>query len=131
AGQPRSQPGILALATDGQRQHPLGDRHAGDTVLLVDVDRDDLRRAESVRNEEAGVITPWDHVDLLAGQLGDDSLDPRAALADGGTDRVETVLARRDRDLRTAASLASDGLDLDRPAMELRDLELEQTLEEA
>ena len=38
AGQPRREPGVLALTADGQRQHPLGDGHARDAVLLVDVD---------------------------------------------------------------------------------------------
>ena len=51
----------------------------------------------------AGVVAPRDDVDLLAGQLGDDGLDARAALADRRADRVEPVLARGDRDLRAAA----------------------------
>ena len=79
----------------------------------------------------AGVVVPRDDVDLLAGQLGDDGLDARAALADGRADRVEPLLARGDGDLRAAAGLAGDGLDLDRAAVDLGDLELEQALEEA
>ena len=100
-------------------------------MLLVDVDADDLGRAQRVGHEHAGVVAPRDDVDLLAGQLGDDGLDPRAALADGRADRVEPVLARRDRDLRAAAGLAGDGLDLDRAAVDLGDLELEQAAQEA
>ena len=38
AGQPGRQPGVLALAADGQREHPLGHGHVRDPVLLVDVD---------------------------------------------------------------------------------------------
>ena len=38
AGQSGGQSGVLALAADGQREHPLGHGHAGDPVLLVDVD---------------------------------------------------------------------------------------------
>ncbi len=38
AGQPRREAGILALAADRQREHPLRNRHARDAVLLVDVD---------------------------------------------------------------------------------------------
>ena len=37
----------------------------------------------------------------------------------------------RDGDLRAAAGLAGDGLDLDRAAVDLRDLELEQAAQEA
>ena len=38
AGQPGGEPGVLALAADRQREHPLGDGHVRDPVLLVDVD---------------------------------------------------------------------------------------------
>ena len=93
--------------------------------------RDDLGRAQGVGHEEAGVVAPRDDVDLLAGQLGDDGLDASAALADGRADRIEALLARRDGDLRAAARLAGDRLDLDRAAVDLGDLELEQALEEA
>ena len=36
AGQAGGQPGVLPLAADGQREHPLGHRDVGDPVLLVD-----------------------------------------------------------------------------------------------
>ena len=85
---------------------------------------------QRVGDEDAGVVAPRDDVDLLARQLGDDGLDARAALADGGADRVEALLARGDGDLGAAAGLAGDGLDLDRAAVDLGDLELEQALEE-
>ena len=108
-----------------------GHGHARDPVLLVDVDGDDLGRAQRVGHEHARVVAPRDDVDLLARQLGDDGLDAGAALADGGTDRVEALLARGDGDLGAAAGLAGDGLDLDGAAVDLGDLELEQALEEA
>ena len=72
-----------------------------------------------------------DDVDLFARQLGDDRLDARAALADGRPDRIEPFLARSDGHLRAAAGLAGDRPDLDRPAVDLRDLELEQSLQES
>ena len=93
AGQAGGEPGVLALAADRQREHPLGHRHARDPVLLVDVDGDDLGRAERVRDEQARIVAPRDDVDLLAGQLGDDGLDAGAALADGRADGVEPLLA--------------------------------------
>ena len=55
--------------------------------------RDDLGRAQGVGHEHGRVVAPRDDVDLLARQLGDDRLDARAALADRGADRVETLLA--------------------------------------
>ena len=98
----------------------------GDAVLLVDVDREHLGRAEGVGDERRRVVVPRDDVDLLAAELGHDGLDAGAALADRRADRVEALLARRDGDLGAAAGLAGDGLDLDRPGVDLRDLELEE-----
>ncbi len=100
-------------------------------MLLVDIDRQDLRRAQGVRHEHTGVVGPRDDVDLLAGELGHDGLDPGATLTDSRADRIEPFLARRDGDLRPAARLAGDGLDLDRAAVDLGDLELEQAAQEA
>jgi hypothetical protein len=100
-------------------------------VLLVDIHREDLGRAQGIRHEHAGVVAPRDDVDLLARELGHDRLDPSAALSDGGPDRIEALLARRDGDLRPAAGLTGDGLDLDRAVVDLRDLELEEPAQEA
>ena len=125
------EPGVLALAPDRQREHPLGHRHVRDAVLLVDVDREDLRRRQRVGDEHAGVVVPRDDVDLLAAELGDDGLDAGAALADGRADRIEALLARRDGDLGAAAGLAGDRADLDRAVVDLGHLELEQALQEA
>ena len=77
-----------------------------------------------------GVLGPRDDVDLLAAQLRDDRLDASASLADRGSDRVEALLAARDRDLAAAARLAGDRLDLDRAPGDLRHLELEQAAQE-
>ena len=100
-------------------------------MFLVDVDRQDLGRRQGIGDEDRRVVVPRDDVDLLAAQLRDDGLDPCAALAHRGADRIEPFLARRDGDLRSAARFAGDGLDLDRAVVDLRDLELEQPLEEA
>ena len=45
AGQLRRQARVLALAADGQREHPLGHGDAGDAGILVDVHLDHLGRA--------------------------------------------------------------------------------------
>src|SRR5207253_3609589 len=78
----------------------------------------------------AGVVAPRDHVDLLAAELGNDGLDAGTALADRRPDRIEAVLSAGYGDLRPTARLASDRLDLHCPRVDLRDLELEQPLEE-
>ena len=75
-------------------RHPLEDGDARDPMLLVDVDRQDLGRAERVGHEQAEVVIPRDDVDLLAAQLGDDRTDPGAALADRRTNGIETVTWR-------------------------------------
>ena len=55
AGQAGGEPGVLALAADGQREHPLGHGHVRDPVLLVDVDREDLgRRLSALATNTAG-----------------------------------------------------------------------------
>ena len=131
AGQPCREAGVLALAADGQRQHPLGHGDRGDPLLLVDVDRQHLRRAEGVGHEHRRIVVPRDHVDLLAGELGHDGLDARATLADGRADRVEPILSRVHGHLRAAAGLTGDGLDLDGPAVDLGHLQLEQAAQEA
>ena len=68
-------------------------------MVLVDVDRDHLGGAERVGHEDTGVVTPWDDVDLLAGQFRHDGLDTGATLPDGRPDRIESFLARVDGDL--------------------------------
>ena len=65
-------------------------------------------RRERVGHERRRVVVPGDDVDLLATELGDDGLDPRAPLADGGADGIEALLARGDRDLGPATGLPRD-----------------------
>ena len=131
AGQAGGEPGVLALAADRQREHPLGhgDGSRSGAPRRWSTPRTWAGR-QRVRDEHARVLVPRDDVDLLAGELGDDRLDARAALADRRADRVEALLARRDGDLRAAAGLARDRLDLDRPRVDLGHLELEQAAQE-
>ena len=122
--------GILTLAADRQREHPLGHDDVRDSMLFVDPDLDHLGGAQGLGHECEGILGPLDDVDLLAAQLGDDSLDARAALPDRRSNRIETLLARRDGDLRTAAGLARDRLDLDGAGVDFRNLEFEQAAQE-
>src|SRR5207237_1591591 len=57
---------------------------------------------------------------------GHDHTDARAARADAGTDRVDALGVRLDRDLRAVAGLAGDAPDLDEAVGDLRHLELEE-----
>ena len=77
------------------------------------------------------VVGPRDDVDLLAAQLGHHGLHATAALADRRADRVQALLAAGHGDLAAAAGLTGDGPDLDRAAVDLRHLELEQAAQEA
>src|SRR5581483_12417372 len=73
---------------------------------------------------------PRDDVDLIAAQLRDDHPHARAARADAGPDRIYALGVRLDRDLRAVARLAGDAADLDEPVGNLRDLELEERLDQ-
>src|SRR5918998_1628303 len=130
AGQPGGEPGVLALAADRQRQLVVGHDHRGLLVLVVDEDLADAGGAERLGDEPGRLVVVGDDVDLLAAQLGDDHAHAGAARADARADRVDALLVRDDRDLRAVAGLARDVLDLDEAVGDLRDLELEQRLDE-
>src|SRR5688500_14235667 len=131
AGQLGGQAGVLALLADGQAELPLRDDDVRDLVLLVDADAEHLGGAERLGHEAAGILVPQDDVHLLAVELGHDRLDSRAALPDGGALGVDALLPALDGDLRTAAGLAGDAADDDRPVVDLGDLHLHQATEEA
>ena len=86
---------------------------------------------EGLGDEDGGVLVPFDDVDLLAGELGDDGLDPRPALAHRRAHRVQPLLARRHGDLAPAAGIPRDRLDLHGAGVDLRHLQLEQAAQEA
>src|ERR1700761_8641282 len=81
---------------------------------------------------EAGRIVVVRHdVDLLAAQLLHDGLHAAALHADARADRIDVAIARRHGDLRARARLAGRALDADDLLVDLRDLLLEQLLEQA
>src|SRR5204863_815651 len=69
-------------------------------------------------------------VDLLAAQLLHDRLHARSLHADAGADGIDVAIARADRDLRTRAGLAGRRLDAHDLLVDLRDLHLEELLEQ-
>src|SRR6202021_198307 len=62
---------------------------------------------------------PLDDVDLLALQLGDHRLHPRAAHADAGPDRVDRRVVGDHRHLGAAAGVTRHGADLDHAVVDL------------
>src|SRR4051812_26954438 len=130
AGEAGGEARVLALAADRQRELVVGDDHGRLAAVVVDEHLAHARRRERLGDEAGGLVVVGDDVDLLAAQLGDDHAHARAARADAGADRVDAVGVRDDRDLRAVAGLARDVGDLHQAVGDLRDLELEQLLDQ-
>src|SRR4051812_10222840 len=107
-GQPRGEPGVLALAADRQRELVVRHDHRRLLVLVVDEHLADAGRAERLGHEAGGLVVVGDDVDLLAAQLGHDHANARAAWAHARADWIDAVGVRDDRDLRAVAGLAGD-----------------------
>ena len=101
-------------------------------ALGVDETRDDLGGRDRVAHEARRIVVVGDDVDLLAAQLLHHRLHARALHADAGADRVDVAVARADTAIFDAgARLAGRGLDAHDLLVDLRDLHLEQLLEQA
>ncbi len=94
ADQLRSQPDVLSLLADRQRQLAVFDHHLHDLVRVVD-DRHtaDLGRADGIHREGDDVIVPLDDVDLFPAQFADDGLHARTLHADAGADGIDVLFA--------------------------------------
>ena len=125
-GELGGQAGVLALFADGQRELPLGHDGHCRLVLLVDVDAQDLRRAEGARDQAGSVLVPLNDVDLLAVQLVYDVLYADAAQAHTGPDGVDAFLFSPHGDLASRAGLPRDRYDLNGAVVYLRHLHLEE-----
>src|SRR5699024_11086918 len=115
------------------RERELAVRHgdlAGVRAVRRGLDGEDRSRRERGGDELLRLVAVIDDVHLLAAELVDDVRDARAAGADAGADRVAVRVVADDRDLRSGAGLAGDGLDLDRAVEDLGDLLLEQAADE-
>src|SRR5918994_703841 len=129
-GQARGEAGVQALLADRERQLVLGDDDRRLLGLVVDVDLPHPRRRKGLREETGGLGVPRDDVDLLSAELRHDHADTRAARADAGPDRVDTLGVGDDGDLRAVAGLTGDAADLHQTVRDLRYLELEERLDE-
>src|SRR5688500_178369 len=123
-------PSVLPFLADRKRQLPVRDYDVRGLVIGDDVDAHHVGWLESVGDVLLRLLIPLDDVDLLAAELVDDRLHPEAALPDARAARVDAGLARADRDLGARSGLARDTDDLHLAVVDLRHLELEQTLDQ-
>ena len=130
AGEAGGEAGVLAVTADRQRELVVGDDHGRLALVVVDDHLADPRRRERLGDEAGGLVVVGNDVDLLAAELGYDHPHPGAAGADAGADRVDAVGVGDHRDLRAVAGLAGDADDLDQLVGDLRDLHLEQALDQ-
>src|SRR5215213_2861106 len=71
-----SEPGVLALAADGQGELVVGYDHLSLLLILVQVDFTYARRAQGLRYKACRLRVPLDDIDLLVPELGDHSPYP-------------------------------------------------------
>src|SRR5262249_47511859 len=131
AGELRREPHVLALLADRERELVVGDDQLHAVALGVDDHALHLGGCDRVAHEASRVVIVRDDVDLLAAQLLHDGLHAAALHADARADRVDVAVARRHGDLRARTGLASARLDANDLLVDLRDLLLEQLLEQA
>src|SRR5690606_34057730 len=124
------QAGVLALAADGQRQLVVGHDDLGHLLLGGEGDVHHPRRAQRVGHVALGIFVPVDDVALLTLEFVDHRLHAAAPRADAGAHWVDALSPRRHGHLGAGARLAGDGLDLHVPLVNLRDLQLEQPLQQ-
>ncbi len=130
AGELRGEAHVLSLAADGERQLLVGDDELHPAVGLVDDDLVHLGGLDSRADEARRVAVVGDDVDLLAAQLLHDGLHARALHPDARAHRVDVGVAAGHRDLRARAGLAGAGDDAHDALVDLRDLGLEELLDE-
>src|SRR4029453_4362512 len=130
AGELHCEPHVLALAADRERELVVGDDHVHRLLALVDDHLGDLGGRERAAHVARRIGAPRHDVDALAAQLLHDGLHAAALHADARADRVDVVVARRDRDLRTHAGLARGGLYRDDALVDLGNLGLEELVQQ-
>src|SRR5579862_283223 len=129
-GEPCGEAGVHAFLADRERQLIVGHDDGRFLAVVVEVDLAHARRRECLRNEAGRLRVPRDDVDLLAAELGDDHADARASRPDARADGVDALRVRLHGDLRAVTRLACDTFDRDETVRDLRNLELEQRLDQ-
>ena len=116
----RGQAHILAATADGKAELIIRNDHFHAAGNLVHHHLGDLGRGQRVDDERGRVLDIGNDFDLLALQFTDDSLNPAAAHADAGADRIDPRIVRQNGDLSSASGLAGDSLDLDDAVIDFR-----------
>src|SRR5690606_34696413 len=125
-GQLAREADVLPAAADRLRKLLLGDRDIHAVRVLVDDDRQNVRRRHRVDDELRRILVIENDVDPLAGELVRDRLDARAAHADARADRVDPRVVAAHGDLRPKAGIARGREDLDQALTDLGHLDLEK-----
>src|SRR2546430_5236345 len=89
AGQPRSEPRVLALLADGERKLIFIDGNLDALLLRIEDQVLHLRWLERLEHEFLRVRAPANDVDLFVVQLADDVFHPRSPHANARADRID------------------------------------------
>ena len=125
-----SQSNVLSEPTDGLRQVLVVDQCDGSSDHVAQQDLLDLGWLQSVRDQHHRIVTPADNVYPFAGQLACYVFDPIAPHAHTSSYAIDALVGAADGDLAAVARLAADGVDLDDPFGNLRNLLLKQPLDQ-
>src|SRR5215210_3320370 len=123
--------GVLALATDGQRELVVGYDHLSLLLVFVQVDLAHAGRAQGLRYKARRLGVPLDDIYLLVPELGDDGPHAAPARPHAGSHGIHTSLLGPYGYLRAQPGLARNGPYLDKAVVDLGHLELEEVPEQA
>src|SRR5215218_1057717 len=113
------EPGVLALAADGQGELVVGYDHLSLLLILVQVDFTYARRAQGLRYKACRLRVPLDDVDLLVPELGDHSPYAASPRPNAGPDGIHTGFLGPHGHLRAQPGFAGDSPYLDEAVVDL------------
>ncbi len=102
---------VLTFTTDCQAELIFRHNYGGSLVFVncrVQVNTRDPGRTDGFADVNSCVRTPFDHIDLLIVEFSYDRLDANTTLTNTGTNRVNSLLGRRNSNLGTLTRLAGD-----------------------
>ena len=126
----RSEPDVLSVSADRQRQLILVDDRRDHLALLIAHHLRDPGRRKSPTRKNLRLGMPGNDVDALSAQLLNHSLNPRTPQPDTGADRIDRLVTAVDGDFGSATDFARNFLDVDDTLMDLRHLEVEERAHE-
>jgi hypothetical protein len=116
------EPHILASPSDREAELVVRNDDLDAALLLIHHDLGDLGRGEGIDDKCRRIGRPGNDVDLFALQFGDHRLNPAAAHADAGADRIDPAVVRNHRDLGPAPRIARYRADFDDPVIDFGNL---------